>query len=216
MTSSGNMQYGLAFNGVFSGWDISFYAARVFDKTAHSKDVLQAGGNFSGFEYSKINMAGVAFNTVVGSWLIKSEAAYLNGLRYSTTADEKDRLDTLIGVEYRGLEDTSMSLELVNRHIFDFDDVMKQTPDSESENTTQTIVRITRNFMHETLEVTALANFVGPISEDGGFGRLWGEYEVMEAVNATLGVVVYWGGENDYLQAIRNNDRVFAEISYSF
>jgi len=211
-----NMQYGLAANGVFSGWDLSFYAANIFDKDNHSDEVITVGATPSDFVYSKIYMLGTAFNMVQGSWLIKGEAALLNGLRYSTTSDEKNRLDTLLGLEYMGFANTSMSLELANRHIFSHEAVMNNAPDSVDKNTIQTIVRVTRNFMHETLEVTALANILGPDFNQGGFARVWGEYELAEALSLDLGVVFYQGGTNAYFEAIKANDRIFANITYSF
>ena len=215
-SSFDNLQYGLAANGVFSGWDLSFYAANVFDKDNHSEEVIAAGSTPSNFVYSKIYMLGTAFNMVKGSWLIKGEAAFLNGLNYSTTSDEKNRLDTLVGLEYMGFRDTSMSLELANRHIFGYEDVMENAPDGEEQNSIQTIIRVTRNFMHETLSVTALANILGPDFNQGGFARVWGEYELGDALSLDLGVVFYQGGTNAYFEAIKANDRVFADLTYSF
>ena len=52
--------------------------------------------------------------------------------------------------------------------------------------------------------------------ENGGFARVWVEYEIMDAVNANLGVVDYRGGDKPLMEGIKDNDRLFADIRYSF
>jgi hypothetical protein len=39
------------------------------------------------------------------------------------------RLDALAGVEYSGLSDASIALEMANRHYFDFDSRLEDGPD---------------------------------------------------------------------------------------
>ena len=39
--------------------------------------------------------------------------------------EEKPRFDVLIGVEYAGFRDTTVSFELVNRHINNFDSIQQ-------------------------------------------------------------------------------------------
>jgi len=215
-TSLENMQYAFAANGVFSGWDLSFYAADVLDQKWHFKELPRPGTALSERTVSNIKMLGSAVNIAYGSWLFKAEAAYINGVKYNTTADDKNRLDTLIGVEYMGIRDTTISLEVANRHIFDYEDKMQYQADFVDKNEMQTALRLTRSFANDSINATSLLSMFGSSWENGGFARIWVEYEVMEAVNAELGVVDYIGGDKPFIEAIKDNDRVFAEISYSF
>jgi hypothetical protein len=52
--------------------------------------------------------------------------------------------------------------------------------------------------------------------EYGGFARVWVEYELMQAVNVNVGVVDYIGGDRPFMESIKDNDRLFADIQYSF
>ncbi len=212
-----DMQYALAANGVFSGWDLSFYAADVLDQRWHFDKVQgSAPVNTLNRVVTKIKMLGSAVNLVSGSWLLKAEAALLNGVKYNTTADEKNRLDILLGLEYRGVTDTVLSLEVANRHVFDHEQQMLAQADYTDKNEVQSALRLSRSFANDTLNATALLSMFGIGGENGGFSRVWIEYDILDAVKLNLGVVDYIGGEKPFFEAIKDNDRVFADISYSF
>ncbi|MEA3370330.1 MAG: DUF1302 family protein [Campylobacterota bacterium] len=211
-----NMQYALAANGVFSGWDLSFYAADVLDQKWHIENV---GTPNAKRVVTKVKMLGSAINIATGSWLLKSEVAYLDGVKYNSTTDDKARLDTLIGFDYMGIKDTVLSLELANRHIFDYETQMSSlvgTPDYVDKNEIQTAMRATRSFENDSINATALVSMFGASWEYGGFARVWVEYDVMDAVVANFGVVDYIDGDKPFIKAISDNDRVFADITYSF
>ncbi len=212
-----NMQYALAANGVFSGWDLSFYAADVLDQKWHFDKVQgSAPLNTINRVVSKIKMLGSAINIVRGSWLIKAEAAFLNGVKYNSTADDKNRLDTLIGLEYMGIQDSSISFEIANRHIFDYEAQMKHQADFTDQDEMQSALRFSRSFSNDTLNLTALVSLFGSKWENGGFSRVWFEYEIMDALSANIGFVDYIGGDKAFLEGIKDNDRLFADIRYSF
>ena len=64
-----------------------------------------------------------ALNVLTGSWLFKTELAYFDGLKYTTTGDKSfTRTDALLGVEYKGIADTLISYDMVTRKIGDYDD----------------------------------------------------------------------------------------------
>ena len=212
-----NMQYALAANGVFSGWDLSFYGADVYDSKWHLE-----GTNLQDSQrvVSKIKMLGSALNIASGSWLFKAETAYKSGVRYNSTLDTKDRIDSLLGVDYMGISDTVLSLELANSHIFDYEQQMGALdafkPDYVDEDEFQTAMRATRSFSNDTINATALVSMFGASWEYGGFARIWVEVELADALNANFGLVDYIVGDRPFTEAIQDNDRVFADITYSF
>lgn len=216
-TSWDNMQYAFAANGVFSGWDLSFYAADVLDQKWHM-DKVQGSAPLGSVNrvVSKVKMLGSAINIARGAWLLKAEAAFLNGVKYNTTADDKNRLDTLIGVEYMGIKDSSISFEIANRHIFDYEGQMQYQADFVDTDEVQSALRATRTFLNDTLTLTGLLSMFGSHWENGGFARIWTEYDIMDAVSVSIGVIDYIGGEKPFLEAIKNNDRVFVDMRYSF
>lgn len=208
--SDSDAQYAFAINGTFSGWDLSFYSAHVLDQKWHIDPVDNIR------KVGKIDMLGSALNIAAGSWLVKGEAAYLKGVRYNSTVDEKNRLDILLGIDYMGFRDTVFSVEVANRHIFEYEAKMQGGADFVDEDETQTAIRLTRSFANDTVNATALVSMFGQDWEYGGFGRVWVEYELGNALSANFGVVDYIGGDKPFMSAIENNDRVFADITYSF
>lgn len=208
--STQNMQYALGANGVFSGWDLSFYAANVLDQKWH---INQANGTR---EVSSVKMLGSAINIATGSWLVKSEIAYLDGIKYNSTVDDKNRVDALVGFDYMGIKDTVLSLEIANRHIFDYKAQMLEGMDFVEEDEMQTAMRATRSFSNDTINATALLSMFGTSFENGGFARVWMEYDIMDALSANIGFVDYISGDKPIIKVNKDNDRVFADVTYSF
>ncbi|MBT5934593.1 DUF1302 family protein [Sulfurimonas sp.] len=219
-----NMQYAFAANGIFSGWDLSFYGADVLDSRWHIEGSLPNATR----EVSKIQMLGSAINIVTGSWLLKSEVAYIDGIKYNSTLDEKARVDTLVGVDYMGIKDSVLSLEIANKRIFDYETQMSgaptgiipYVPDYTQEDEVQTAIRATRSFENDSINTTVLLSMFGHNWQYGGFFRASVTYDVVDAVVANFGVIDYIDAakkeDKPFMNAISNNDRVFADITYSF
>lgn len=215
--SLNNMQYAMAANGVFSGWDLSFYAAHVLDQKWHF-DNVQGSTPLSDITrvVNKIDMLGTAINIATGSWLLKSEIAFLSGVGYNTTADEKNRLDVLFGFDYMGVKDAVISLEVVNRHIFNHEAQMRYQSDYVDNDEMQTAIRFTKSYLNDTINASVLLSMFGSSWENGGFARIWVKYDIMDGVSANIGIVDYIGGDRPFMEANKENDRVFADITYSF
>lgn len=214
-TSWDNMQYAFAANGIFSGWDLSFYAADVLDQKWYMDSSSQTR------RVSKVKMLGIAINIASGSWLLKSETAFLDGVRYNSTKDDKKRFDALVGVDYSGITDTVLSLEFANRHIFDYEPQMGAisgvlSPDYVDKDEKQTAIRATSSFLNDKLDATLLISMNGSHWQYGGFSRAWIDYELANALNASFGIVDYVDGDRPYTKSIKDNDRVFLDITYSF
>ena len=216
-----NMQYALAANGVFSGWDLSFYGADVLDSRWHIEGSLPNATRV----VSKIQMLGSAINIATGSWLLKSEIAYIDGVKYNSTLDEKARVDALVGVDYMGIKDSVFSLEIANKHIFDYEKKMSGlapglVPDYTQEDEAQTAIRATRSFENDSINATILLSMFGHNWQYGGFFRASVAYDVVDAVVANFGVVDYLDAakkeDKPFINAISSNDKIFADITYSF
>lgn len=209
--SLSNQQAALALNGIFSGWDVSFYAAHVFDQQPYFSD-LQAGVR----EYEKVFFAGFAANVALGNWLLKGEAAWWDGLRYSNIDDPKSRLDFLVGADYSGFSETTVSIEYANRHIFDFDERIALAPDGQKEDWNQLALRFTRNFLNDTLHLTMLVSSYGLFAREGGFERFQLEYDIKDNLSITGGIVFYQSGDFPSFKDIGDNDRLLLKLDYRF
>jgi len=204
-------EFALAMMGNFSGWDVSLHYANVYNDMPHLSIT-----NPKRREYARINMGGVAANIVSGSWLLKSELAYIDGLAFTSTQKKYSRMDAMVGTDYTGITDMTFSVEAVNRYVLAYDDFLNSSPDSTKENENQISLRYTATFLHQKLTSTILATFFGKSPDDGGFYRASLDYELDDAMSIIVGGIVYQSGDSLLLKSIASNDRVFADFRYSF
>lgn len=207
-----NQEYALAINGIFSGWDLSFYGARLWDDQSHLENTTAGMRRL----HSRITMLGSAINIARGNWLLKGEAAYVDGLEYSVDVGRKKRLGLLVGAEYTGISETVISLELANRHIFAFDDRLKQAPVYGEEDEVQSVLRLSRDFRNDTVQLTMLLSTFGLTGDGGSFQRFTVSYDVSDAMTLTGGIITYRNGDKALFRNIGDNDRAFTELRYSF
>ena len=201
-------EYGLAVTGILRGWDISFYGAEYYDDAFY----LNAGVR----EHARITMFGAAAGIVRGDWLFFGEAARHSGLRFTNASGSKTRDSLLVGLEYAGFTDTSITVDTVLYRINDFEPLMEALPDLAREDTFAWSLRFRRDFMRQTLHMMLLSVFYGPDGGLGGMGRLQFEYDMSDSVGITAGIVDYREGDDARLGALGDRDRVFAEIKYSY
>lgn len=209
----GAPEYALALNGIFTGWDLSFYGARIYDDRPH----LEATPAGPRLMRSRLDMAGIAANAAVGSWLFKGEAAWFDGLQFSALpGQEFRRLDALVGVEYSGIADLSISLEAANRHIPDFDPALAAAPDYALRNDFETALRVTQKFMNDRLQLSLMASTHGLDGGNGGFQRVELVYDWTDSLEFSAGIINFMSGDKAQFQGMGDNDRLFAKVEYSF
>lgn len=215
-----------ALSGVFAGWDASLHYAWIYNDLARLTpdgptvlDLKQV--------HDRLHMVGATGNYAWGAWLAKAEIAWLQGFRYAyldpvnplapvRVSDEKSRLDTLLGVEYYGFTDTTLSLDVANRHIFDYEGIIRGFPTVLRENTGEYAVRITREWLHARLSTTVLALIFGWAAQDGAVIRWQGDYTLRDGLVLTVGMLIYQAGELPPLDTWGRNDRVFIDLKWSF
>ena len=204
-----NTQFGLALNGSFSRWDLSLYAANIFDRQAW---IANPGTPQAERRHARISMLGAAAVLPLGNWLWKAELAHYPGLRLTGHDQRLARSDVLLGLEYSGFNDTSLSLELADRHLYDY----QPLPGGPPRNNWQTAVRYQGDFQHDRLHLTLVGTFVELFDSAAGFVRAQGEYELTDAIDLTLGLVLYQQGERPPTSGLGDNDRLFLDLEWSF
>ncbi len=212
-----NTEYAVALNGTFSGWDLSFYWADMYNDMAHLELVSTGLPIQTERKHAPLEMFGTAFNAAIGSWLVKTEAAYLDGFKFFNSGSKTySRTDLLAGIEYSGLKDITISIEVARRHINRFEDILKRAPDYASRNEFQSVFRLTAKQLNDTLELIFLASTYGLTGQDGSLHRVSAGYDLTDSINITGGVMMYQSGDRFIYNHIGDNDRIFLEIKYSF
>jgi len=221
-SSAENTEYGLALIGTFSGWDASLHWAQYFDDTPHfkiTKVTIIPGGAVPTLEqrHSRITMGGATLSIPSGNFIWKAEAAKLQGMEFALVTDKTfSRTDVLVGSEYSGWSDTSLTLEFGVQHLNDFDVKLEESPDSQLEDRIATTVSFAKDYLNQTLHLNLTGMMIGKSGQDGGLNRMSLEYDVMDAFSVTGGVMLYQTGDNAYFKSLNENDRLFFEVRYSF
>jgi hypothetical protein len=212
--SLGNTEVAVSLTGSLPGLDLGLYLADYYDDIPHFETV----GGIPRLNHSRLSMAGMSANGVSGNWGWKGEAALVNGLRFNNLpSDRLSRLDTLVGLEYSGIPDTAIALEVVNRHLMDYSSVLKAAPDIQDENLTQYILSLRRSFLRDRLHLHSLFSFFGAGFEQGSFQRLSAEYQLRDGLALTLGALFFHSGERGGVpDTYEHNDILFMQAKYSF
>jgi hypothetical protein len=206
-------EWGAQLRGIFPAWDVSFHWARFFDDQPHAQPGPSGAPEA---EHARLTLLGVSGQIARGDWLLKSELAWLRGLRL-LEPDPRDRarVDAMLGVEYLGIDETSFALELVVRHLRGFSSRLERSAGAQR-NAVESSLAVTRDFFHDRLHARLVALVFGAHAEDGALIRTELEYELRDALHATLGLVLYQDGELPFFDHAAHHDRLFAQLKYSF
>ena len=223
-----NTEYGLELAGIFPGFDISFYLADFYDDnfSLRSMPMVMAqpqvypppeGSVPFILVHDRLKMAGMAMNKSLGNFMVKMEAAWLDGFTFPQTGEKKfQRYDGLLGVEYTGYTETVISWEIAARHIPEHVAAIADAPLGVDPTVWQMALRYSQDFMHQTLHLQALVSVTGLDAAGGAFERVQLKYDIMDSMSTTVGVVAFQAGESAFFLNAGNNDRAFLEVKYSF
>ena len=207
-----NTEFAAALNGVFSGYDVSFYAANLYNDGPHGERV----GAAPVMRHARLFMLGGAGAWVHGSWLVKAEAAWLDGLKFINVPErEFSRLDAALGLEYAGVTDHTFSFEGALRRMTGYDARIGGAPELAEETEWQGALRWQADFIHSTLHSIALAGYTRG-GRSWAFERLQVTYDVNDAIKLTGGAVAYHSEKSAWFTGFEENDRLFLEGEYNF
>ncbi|HEY9080409.1 DUF1302 family protein [Magnetovibrio sp.] len=206
-----NAELAVSVRGNFSGWDLSLHAANMYDDAGHKEAV----NGVTRIRHARVNMFGATGDVALGNWLLKGEAAHTSGLQtQGEPGKDFRRTDLLLGVEYSGLPDGSVSFEVVNRRLHGWSGAL--SAEGLRKDSQEYALRYSADFLHERLHVTALTTRLSPLTRGGGFSRASVEYDLQDALSVTGGVTLYHDGTRTPFKGLGDNDRVFFEIKQSF
>ena len=205
-----NTSLALSLTGSFESFDAGLYFADTYiDKPYLDNNVLHYD--------NKSKMLGMAYNKVIDNFLIKAEVAHFDRIKYSGVSDTKSRTDTLLGVEYNGIRDGSISYEIALRNIHNYDNAINTAANgNKGKEEYQQAIRFNQSYLNQTLDLLATINMFGKQAEDGGSARVSLEYALDDKTSISGGIIDYIGGDNPTIDAYKDNDRIFTKINYSF
>lgn len=206
-----NTSLALSLTGAFEGYDLGFY----FADTYVDKPYLVENNTILKYD-NKSKMLGAAYNQVVDSFLLKTEIAHFDNINYNGVSDNKARTDLLLGIEYSGIRDGSISYEIALRKIHDYEDSIKDANAGKLESEYQQALRFNQSYLNQTLDFNAVVNVFGNTGQDGGTARFELDYAVDDQISVSAGVIDYLSGDNLTIDSYKDNDRIFTKLSYGF
>ena len=216
-----NWEAAASVRGIFQGWDISAHFAYVFEDIPRFELVpgqLNPCTPFGSYiqTYDRLTMAGAGGNYTFGSWLLKAEAAWTGGFEFACVDGKKSRFDGMGGIEYYGFSETTLALEVSERHIFGHDRPVFGFPIVERQDQVTYAFRYSADWLNARLSTTLLALVFGGKAQDGAVLRLQGDYTIRDGLVLTLGMLLYQAGDLPPLDTWGRNDRVFIDLKWSF
>lgn len=123
---------------------------------------------------------------------------------------EKDMLTGMLGVEYSGISDLTISLEAVGERIEDYEEAV-----GSDETSGQYVLLLNYEALNDTFDAQLF--WIRFSDDNGDVVRLNLAYDIIDALNISGGMIAYEAEEEDAtVYNYRNNDRVFIAMKYSF
>ena len=211
-------EYGLALNGYFSGWDISFYSANVYNDTGRPEGVFRPEqGQFPNkVVHDRLQVVGVAVSLVEGNWLWRGELAEVQGIKFLGFEEIFARQDQALGFEYTGLKDAILAVETRLLWLKKYEAALENEPNSQREMELSTAIRYQQDFLNQQLSLNFFTILFGEMGRSGSSQRLGFDYECSDGLNVGAGFLFYQTGDIAYATRIADNDRLYANLKYSF
>ncbi|MGI9590566.1 MAG: hypothetical protein ACR2P8_04295, partial [Myxococcota bacterium] len=112
--------------------------------------------------------------------------------------------------------DHTLAIEIVNRHVFDYDDQFRRGPDFVRENNTEWAFRWTADWLNARLQTTVLVLVFGAGFQDGAVVRGQGAYTIRDGLVLSAGILAFIAGDLPPLSDWEKNDRLFIDLKWSF
>ncbi len=80
----------------------------------------------------------------------------------------------------------------------------------------QTVLKISKDFLNDTLTLTFLGSLLGTRAQNGSFQRYSLEYDITDDWSLLTGIINYRSGDKIEMKKIGDNDRIFLQFKYSF
>ncbi|MGK5093086.1 DUF1302 family protein [Deltaproteobacteria bacterium TL4] len=186
-------------------------------------------------KYKKVKSFGISGNQVFGSLLLKGEFAQKQGMAYARTDTksqimalmtqgllpqsgngqvqtwaEKDLTQGMLGLEYMGITDLTLSAEGIFEQINDWNDTL-----SASKNSGMSYSSVNYAALNDTLHTRFV--WVHFFDSDGEVYRLNVDYDLIDALNLSAGWVTYNSTSTEALiEPFKKNDRLLLAAKYSF
>lgn len=213
-----NHDFGFRWRHFLNGWDLSLnYLNHTDDLPAfYSRQSTVDELNILTIQpiYERTEIYGGSASTALAEFTIRSELAFTKGQHFQTPASpishgviHRDELSYVLGLDWFGLSNTLISMQLFQSHIIDI------SQDIERNDTETTLTFLARkNWLNETLSIESL--LIQNLSQHDGLVRSKLNYRFSDALSLSIQADIFHGDATGIFGQFENNDRVLLSIEY--
>ncbi|MBW1923663.1 MAG: hypothetical protein JRJ35_09340 [Deltaproteobacteria bacterium] len=163
--------------------------------------------------YDRTRVTGFEFETTLGDFGVRGEAAYYNKQSFLTNRLKKVRKPVFqyaLGMDYQGKESFYVNLQFLQAIVRDYDDDILFT----EKTTSLCFVKISRGFLDDNLEL-GLRAYYNMKDKDYYYNPML-TIKYWQDVNIELGADILGGHSDTTMGLFRDNDQVYAILRYFF
>ena len=216
--------YGIRLTRFVAGWDLSLnYLYHYNDNPVLFRSVTlgQEAKVTITPRYKRSHLLGGTFSNAFGDFVLRGEMGYstdqyflTDNIKNNDGVLKSDELSYVIGLDWSGIEDTFLSVQLFQSHL------MKQPSglirDSLIRDRVETTVTFLarQDFMNETIEAEVL--WLHNTNNKDGLIRPKISYEWKDDVNVWLGFDIFYGDEKGLFGQFDRKDRLVIGVEWGF
>ncbi len=206
--------YGLRAAATVSGWDLAVSWLQTDEKTPRLRlDPFNPRGPTLQADYGRQNIFGFEFETTLGGFGFRGEAAYSD--RQSLNTEDFDPASSpvsywVLGLDYIGEADWYANIQLSHQHLFDFDeDTLFLERDNVYLNG-----ELNREFWRGNLMLKL--RYAVDIRDGGSFLTPEAILTHFKNLELSLGTNLFFGPRDSLFGRYRDNDQAFLQATYRF
>lgn len=203
-------EYGLAWRANLDGWDVSLNWFNGWKDTPAIQKNISPGQLTLTPVYQRMNTVGGSASNAFGAWVLRAEVAINTNEIITTSVAPTDvtTWNAALGLDYNA-NNWRISPQVFVRHIQNWDNTML-----EKENSGFVTLMVSTDYMNDKLkpEMIILMNY----SDGSSMLRPKVSYEFSDNTLGRLGLDVFSGDATDFFGQFNDNDRVYAEVEYTF
>ena len=202
-------------NYKLNGGDISFIGGEINWNQNSLHAVKESIPLIFEYQFDRVKVAGISGNLVRGDYLLKYEAALNDGRKFQSTDPLTPWIDgrevvTGAGLEYNGLGDIVLSVEVNNSNILDYSNQI-----SRDENATGFILQARWSGFNDLLSLYGSFNELS--GDQSTISTVFVEYDLTDDLKFDGRLILYdASSQSDLFYTFKDQDVLKASIKYSF
>ncbi|NOQ78690.1 MAG: hypothetical protein GQ546_04750 [Gammaproteobacteria bacterium] len=216
--------YGIRLTSFVAGWDLSLNYLYHYNDNPVLFRTLTLGKEPKVTitpTYKRSHLLGGTFSNAFGDFVLRGEIGYstdqyflTDNIRDHDGVIKSDELSYVIGLDWSGIEDTFLSVQLFQSHLMqESSGLIRDSLIRDKVETTMTLLA-RQDFINETIEAEVL--WLHNTNNKDGLIRPKISYEWKDDVNVWLGLDIFYGDEKGLFGQFDHKDRFIIGVEWGF